>query len=149
MVVAPTSAAFQRDVLIGRGPGIAAHQPYGRFADPWPDAAQRRYLPERRRDDLFLHKLLNLEQQRLTFCVIQVARLLLEQRVDIGVVAVGVGAALDGEGLEPGCGVAESGTAAHDQTLVVFLLGEALEERCALDWPQIGPDADLAQAVPH
>src|SRR5207237_2231691 len=56
------SAALQRDVLIGRCPGIAAEQPYCRLADSWPDAAQRRHLPERRRDDLFLHKLLNLQQ---------------------------------------------------------------------------------------
>ena len=75
--------------------------------------------------------------------MVQLAGLLLEQRVDIRVVAVGVGAALDGERLEPGRGIAESGTATHDQP-VVLLLGKALVERRALDRPQIRPDADLA-----
>ena len=93
-----------------------------------------------------MNELLDLVQERLALGVVEFDRLLLKQRVNFGIVAVGIGTALDGEGFEAGRGVAESGAASHDQVLV-FLFRIALEKRGALDRPQIGPDAGLPQIV--
>ena len=57
--------------------------------------------------DLLVDELLDAVQERLALLAVQLARLLLEQPVDVGVAAVGVGAARDDEGLEPGGRVAE------------------------------------------
>src|SRR6187401_2317868 len=139
------STALQGHVLIWRGPWVAAHRAEGRLADSRPDAAQRRQLPKRRSDYLVLNELLDLEQQRLALGVIELDCLLLEQRVDIRIVAVCIGAALYRECLKAGRSIAEGGAAAHNQPSIL-LLGKALVERRPLDWPQSGPDADFAQA---
>ncbi len=88
-----------------------------------------------------MHQLLHLVQGRLALLAIHLAGLLLEQRVELGVVAVGVDAALDHERLETGGGAAERAARALDDVLV-GLLGVALEERDALERPQLGADAD-------
>ncbi len=61
-----------------------------------------------------MHQLLHLAQQCLALGVIEFDNLLGEQLVNIGIAAVGVGAALDGKRLKPGRGVAEGGAAAID-----------------------------------
>src|SRR5712691_6564113 len=137
---------LESDVLVGRGPRVAADQPYGRLAHPRPDAGEPGQLPDRRGDHPLVYELLDLVQQRFTLGVVEFHRLLLKQRVDFGIAAVGIGAALDGKGFEARGSVAEGGAAAHDQVFV-FLFRIALEKCGALDRPQIGPDAGLAQVV--
>jgi hypothetical protein len=68
--------------------------------------------------------------------------------VDLGIVAVGVGAALDGEGVEPGRRVAERAGRALDDVLQL-LLGIGGEEGGALERPQLHADAGLLEVVDH
>ena len=67
-----------------------------------------------------MRNLLDLVQQRRALGMIELDRLLLEQRVDVGIVSIGIDAALDDEGFEAGRGVAERGAAGQDQ-VPVFL----------------------------
>ena len=52
---------------------------------------------------------------------VELRRLLGEQRVDLGIAAIDVGAALDDERLQPGRGIAERAGAALDEVLELLL----------------------------
>ena len=75
-------------------------------------------------------------------------RLLLEQRVDVWIAAIDVGATLGDECLEPCGGVAESAAGPLDEVLEP-LLGEPLEESCPLERPQLGADAHGLKVIDH
>ena len=82
-----------------------------------------------------MDELLDLVQQRFSPPVVELDSLPLKQRVDVGIVAVGKSPALDDESLEPGRGVAEGASGAHDQ-VVVFPSGVAFYEPGSLDRSQ-------------
>src|ERR1700720_2008030 len=122
-------SALQRDVLIGRGPRVSRDQAEGRLSDPLSDTAQSGQLPDRRGDHPLMHELLDFLQQRLALLMVEFGRLLLKQRIDIGIAVIGVGTTLHRERLEAGRGVAERGAAAHDQILELFLAVAFVERR--------------------
>src|SRR5215470_15374597 len=93
------SLTRQREVLVGTRIGVAGNEPEPRFLDPRADAAEERLLPYRRVNRALVHELLNLVQRRLAPCVIEFGRLRGEQRVDLGIAAVYVGAAPGDESL--------------------------------------------------
>src|SRR5580765_5440610 len=70
---------LERDVFVGRGPRVAADQPYHRLADPRPGAGEPSQLPDRCGDHPFVNELLDLVQQRLALGMIEFDRLLLKQ----------------------------------------------------------------------
>ena len=92
-------------------------------------------------DRALLYELLHLLQHRRALLGVELGRLLLEQRIDVGVAAVGIGAALHHERLQARGGVAEGAAGALDDVLVA-LLRVALEESRPLQRPQLGADAD-------
>src|SRR5262249_50763903 len=97
-------------------------------------------LPKRRVDRAIVDKLLDLVQRRLTPRAVEVARLLIEQRIDVGITAVDVGAALRHESFKTRGGVAEQAALALDEILE-RLLRVALEEGCPLERPQLAANA--------
>ena len=88
-----------RDVLVGRGVDVARHQPEPRCTDPWADAIDEAQLPDRGVDGLFREELLHFFEDRGALCSVELGRLLRKKRVDIGVAAVAIDAAVDDESL--------------------------------------------------
>src|SRR5262245_53491296 len=87
-------------------------------------------------------------QGRLAPLGIELDCLLAEEPIDVGMTSVGVGAARDHEGLDPGGRVPEGSAGALDDALVRFL-GISLEEGRPLEGPQPGPDPDRPEIVDH
>src|SRR5262249_60671734 len=85
-------------------------------------------------------------ERRFAPRVVELRRLLREQRVDVRIAAVGIGAALRDECLEAGRGVAEGAAGAPDQVLET-LLRVSLEEGRALQRSELGADAGLFGVV--
>jgi hypothetical protein len=75
---------------------------------------------------------LNLVQRRRAPVAVQLDLLLSKQRVYVGIVAVGIGAALDDEGFDPGRRVAEGGALGLDDVLEL-LVCICIEEGRALE----------------
>jgi hypothetical protein len=78
--------------------------------------------------------------------VVELDRLLLVESIDIRIAAIGLGAALDHEGLDPRCGVAEGGVAILDD-VVELLVGVASEEGRALERPELSSNAHRLKVV--
>src|SRR5260370_10938054 len=142
----PLLWVLERDVLVGRGVGVAGDQAEPRLADPRPDAVEKAEQPDRRIDRPLVDQLLHLLQDRRALFAIKLDCLLLEHRVDVGVAAIGVGAALDVKRLEPRRRVAERAAAAIDDVLQA-LLGIGPEKGGALERPQPAADADFGRIV--
>src|ERR1700740_1115177 len=98
--------ALDRDVLEGGGVG---------------EILNKAELPERRINGSFGEDLLHLVKDRRALLVVELNRLLLVERIDVGVVAIDIGAALHDKSFQSGRGVAESTTAAKDQVLELFV----------------------------
>src|SRR6516165_4345220 len=128
--------ALDRDVLEGCGVCEILDQPEPRLPDARPDAVDEGKLPDRCRDRLVVDELLDVIQDRLALFVVEDGCLLLIERIDVGVVAIGVGATLDDKGGEPGRGIAEGAAAAQDQVLEAFI-GPSLDKGGAFEWPQL------------
>ena len=79
---------------------------------------------------------------------VELHRLLGEQRVDLGIVAIDIGAALDHERLQTGRGVAERAGRALDEVLQL-LLAVAAEEGGALQRTQLHANAGFLEVVEH
>src|SRR4051812_34249116 len=94
-----TLRALDRDVLVGRGVGKQRDPIEAGLADPRADAVEEGELPDRRIDRPLDHQLLDLEENGLAPPAIQLGRLLLVERIDIRVAAVGEDAALHEVGL--------------------------------------------------
>src|SRR5687767_12211564 len=133
----PQLLARQRDILVRRRVGMAWDQAESRLPDTGTGAVDEGQLPKVRVDRALVHELLGLVQDRLPLLAVELGRLLLEQLVDVGIVAVDVGATLDDEGLQTRGGVAE-GAAGTLNDVLVGLLRVALEERRPLERPQLG-----------
>ena len=130
--------SFQREVLVRRSVGEPGDQTETRFADARADAVEEGQLPDRREDHALDHDLLHLVKDRRALLAIELDRLQLIERVEIGIAAVRKDATLDRERLETrGC-VAESPGARLDDILEL-LLGISLDERRSLDRPQFVP----------
>src|SRR5713226_9511132 len=140
--------ARQRHVLVRRRVAVAGDQAKPGLAHPRAGAVDEGLSPNRRVDCPLVHELLDLVQRRCAPRAIELARLLLEQRVDVGIAAVDIGASLDDESFKPGGGVAERAALALDEVLEA-LLRIALEEGRPLERPELGPDADLLDVVEH
>src|ERR1051326_1662188 len=121
------SPARQREILVGTRIGVAGNEPEPRFLDPRADTAEERLLPQGRVDRPLVHELLNLVQRRRAPCRVEFGRLLGEQRVDLGIAAVDVDAALGDASLEPCRSVAERTALPLDEILQA-LLGVALKK---------------------
>src|SRR5882672_96389 len=84
------SGAFQGEVFVRRGVRETRHQAEPRLTYPRSDTVDKGQLPNRCVDHPLGHDLLDLVEQRAAPRLVKLDRLLLEQRVDVGVVAVGV-----------------------------------------------------------
>src|SRR5262245_929253 len=111
----------QRNVLVWRRVGMAGDQAQAGLGDARPDAVDERQLPDRRIDVPLLHELLNLMQDRFALLGVELGRLLFEEGIDIGIVAVDIGATLHHERLQPRRRIAESAAGTLDQVLVGLL----------------------------
>jgi hypothetical protein len=89
-----------------------------------------------------VHELLDAVQQRLALLGIPLGGLIAEERVDVGIAAVGEAAGRRGERLDAGRRVAADATEPVDQVPELLLLIR-LEERRALEGPEPGADAPI------
>src|SRR5215472_10841530 len=140
--------ALDRDVLEGCGVCEILDQPEPRLPDARPDAVDKGKLPDRRRDRLVVDELLDVIEDRLTLLVVEDGRLLLIERIDVGVVAVRVGTALDDKGGEPGRGIAKGAAATQDQVLEAFI-GPSLDKGGAFERPELYLKPDRLKVVEH
>src|SRR5215472_4156930 len=141
-----SSARLELDVLVGsreRPTGDEAEPRFGHSRALRMDEAE---LPDRRIHRLVVHELLDAMQRRLAPLAVELACLLAEEPVDVGIAAVHEGAAGDHEGLEADRRVAEGAADAVGEVLQLLLL-VALEERRALERAEPGPDADRSEIV--
>src|SRR6266568_767658 len=106
---------LDRDVFVWPRVSKPRDQPEPGLADAGTVAVDEGQLPDRRVHRPLVYDLLHLVQDRLAALRIQFGRLLREQLVEIGVVAVGISAALDRQDLEAGGRIAKRATAALDQ----------------------------------
>src|SRR5262245_29540135 len=127
---------------------MARDQTKSRFPPSGAGAIDERLLPKRRVDCSRVNELLDLVQRRFAPSAVEFGRLLLEQRVDVGIAAVHIGAALRHEGFEARGGVAEGGARALDDVFEA-LLPIALEEGCPFERPELGPDAHVLEVVEY
>src|ERR1700730_9396311 len=126
--------ALERDVLVRRGVGKKRDPAKPRLAHARADAVDEGKLPDRRKDRPLDHQLLDPEEDRLAPRAIELAGLLLVERVDVGVAAVGEHATLDQMSLDARRCIAEGAGACLDDVLV-FLFAVFLDEGRALDGP--------------
>src|SRR5882724_2036282 len=94
-LLAPLLCSLDRDVLVGPGVSEGRDKVEPRLADAWSICVEEGELPDRRVNRLLVDELLYLVQDRRAPAVVQLGCLFLEQFVDVGVVAIGIGAALD------------------------------------------------------
>src|SRR5262249_13568181 len=111
----------QREILVGCGIRVAGNQAEPGFPNPRTGAVEKGQLPQVRVDRPIVHDLLDLMERRFAPRVVELRRLLREQRVDVRIAAVGIGAVLRDECLEAGRGVAEGAARALEQVLANLL----------------------------
>src|SRR5260370_29420882 len=140
------SAALQRDVLEGARVREILNQAEPRFTGPRPRAVDEAELPDRRIDGPFGEDLLQLVQDLDALLAVQLDRLLLVERVDVGIIAVDVGAAFDDVSFDAGCSVAEGAAAAQDEVLEL-LVGICLDKGRSLERPQLDADPGRLKIV--
>src|SRR5688572_27957210 len=104
-----------------------------------PHAAHGGELPARREHHLVLSELLDLLEHRLAPLAVHLDRLVAKEPGDVGIAAVGVGAAAADEGVDARLHDAERAAAALDDA-PQLLLAVALEERRPLERADPRPD---------
>src|SRR5262245_35415191 len=112
--------ALHRHVLVRRGVGEQRDPAEARLSDARSDAVDEGKLPDRSVDRALDHQLLNLEENGFAPGALQFARLLLVERVDVRVAAVGEDAALHEVGLDAGRGISECARAGLDDVPVLL-----------------------------
>src|SRR5215469_5477254 len=142
------SGSLYRDVLVRRCVREPRDQAEPRLPDPRSHAIEKGELPYRRKDRPLVNQLLHLVQHRLPLPAVQFDRLLLVERIDVGVAAVNKRTAFDDVGLIAGRGIAKGARAGLDHVLE-GLLGVSLDEGGSLDRPQLQADADGLKVVEH
>src|SRR5581483_4823562 len=110
-----------------------------RLLDARPDATRPHVLEDRRDADALVHQPLDLVEQQLALAAIELVRLLLVERVDVRVAAVGIGAVARNDLRHARGGVAIQRARAHADA-AQLLRRDRREERRALHGPH--PDAD-------
>src|SRR5262245_51995988 len=134
-----SSLGAQLDVLVRGGEAVAGEESQARLLHARADTMEEAEIPDGREHRPFVHELLHPVQDRLALGPVQLRRLLPEQAIDVGVPAVGVGAARDRIGLQPGRGVPR--VAGEEVGHVpVLLLGHPLEDGRTLQGPQLELD---------
>src|SRR6516165_3406663 len=121
----------QREILVGCRIRVVGDQAEPGFPNPRTGAVEEGQLPQVRVDRPIVHDLLDLVERRFTPRVVKLGRLLLEQRGEVRIAAVGIGAALRDESLKASRDVAEGAAGALDQVLET-LFRVSLEEGRAL-----------------
>src|SRR5215467_13780258 len=135
------SALFQAYVFERRRPRIRVDHHERRIGYPRPDAARPDVFEDRRDPHAVGHDLLDLVQERLALLAIGLARLLLVERVDLGIAAVGVRALARIDLRHPRGGVAVERARADAETLRLLRL-DRRKVRGALHRPHLQPDAN-------
>src|SRR5262245_49811775 len=139
---------LELQVLVRRREGIARDEPETGFVHAPADAVDESELVHRRHHHLLRDKLLDSLKHGRALDAIELARLLPEESVDVGVAAVGELTPGDCIGLEARGGVAER--AADDlHEVPELLLGDALVEGCPLERAELGADSDALQVTDH
>src|SRR5688572_530553 len=137
---------FELDVLERRRPRVGVDQHQARLGHAGPDAARPDELVERTEPRPLVDELLDLVEHRLALLPVGLPRLLLEQRLDVGVGAAREGAvALDDVG-DPGRRVAEVRERAEADP-VELLAGPRGLEGGPLHGPELHPDPDRAEVA--
>src|SRR5207244_13170225 len=113
---------------------------------PRPDAARPDIFHDRRVADALVKELLDLVQHRLALLAVHLARLLLVERLDVGVGAVGERAVARHRLRQAGGGVAVDGVDADAEAVQLLALERRIEGR-ALHRAQPRADADGAQVA--
>src|SRR5882672_2547135 len=115
-----TLPRLQLHVLVRRREPVARHEPDPGFLHPRPHAVQEGEIPDRREHRALVDELLDAMKHGLALGAIQLHGLFPEQAVDVGVAAVGVGAAGDRDGFQPGGSVPRRADEEIDQVLVLL-----------------------------
>src|SRR5262249_36102381 len=100
MVGPPSSLGFQLHVLVGRGERPARDEAEARLGHAGTGRVDEAELPDRRVHGPLVDDLLDPVEHRLAPAAIELAGLLSEESVDLGIAAVDVGPAGGDEGLE-------------------------------------------------
>src|SRR5213593_3724090 len=140
------SLPLELHVLVRRRPRIVGDEAEPRFRDARTHSLQEGQLPDRKDHGLVVDQLLDAMEERLALLRVELTRLLLEEPVDVGVSPVGVGAARDGERLDPGGRVAEDAAQPVDDVLELLLLIR-LDEPRPLERAKPRLDADGLKIV--
>src|SRR5262249_55880236 len=134
MVGPPSSLGLQLHVFVGRRERPAGDDPEARLRDPGTGRVDETELPDRRVDGLVVHELLDPVEHRLAPLAVELAGLLPEESVDVGVAAVDVGTAGGHERFGANGRIAEGAADAVAEILQLFFL-VALEEPGPPKWP--------------
>src|SRR5262245_15647718 len=111
------SRTLEPEILVGRRVGVAPDQVDPGLLDPRTDAPDERELVDRHVGHAIVEDLLDLVQQRLPLLRVELARLTLEEVLDLRKDAGGVDPALAHVRLEARGGVAASASNADDYVL--------------------------------
>src|SRR5207249_9457294 len=136
-----TGAACQPQILVGRGVREAFDRIDARLLDPRADAPQKRELEDGHVHHAIVHDLLDLVQQRLALPAIELARLALEEILDLRHDAGRIDAVLRDVDLDARGGVAGGRAEPHDHATQLLLAPRA-QERRTLHRAQARADAD-------
>src|SRR5213593_2599352 len=142
----PDSFCLEPDLLVGRRPGIRVDQEQRRLGHAGADAAGPDEFVERTEADAVEDELLDLVEHGFALAAVGLARLLPEERIDVGVGAARVRAFALHRLSQPGGRVAEVGQRAHAEALDL-LAGPGRVEGGALHRAHLHPDAHRPQVV--
>src|SRR2546425_7235370 len=123
-------------VFVGRRERPASDETEARLRHPRTGRVDEAELPDWRVDGLLVHELLDVVEHRLAPLPVELAGLLSEEPVDVGIAAVDVGTTGGDEGLEADRRVPEGAADAVDDVLQLLLLVR-LEEARPLERPDL------------
>src|SRR6266540_2236138 len=143
----PPLALLEPDFRERCRPRLWVDQHQSGLLHAWPDTARPDVLEDRPEPHPFVERLLDLVQHRLPLLPIGLSGLLLVERVDVGIAAIGVGTVAGYHLRHPGSRVAVQ-PAAADTHAAELLRGPRREERrtLLLAHPELDPDGGK---VPH
>src|SRR5882762_8941746 len=135
------SSGLEPDVFVGRRVWERGDESERGLLHTRAHTADEAVLPDGSEDLLLVQGALDLVQKLLALLAGRLAGLPLEEVLDLGQHARGVGAALDGQDGQPGGRVARGAEPAEDQALELAL-GPGREEGGALHGADLHADAD-------
>src|SRR5438876_6907622 len=137
---ARASPGLELHVFVGRGECPAGDEPEARLRHPGTGRMDEAEFPDRCVDGLVVHELLDPVEHRLAALTIELAGLLSEEPVDVGIATVDVGTAGGDERLEADRRIPEGAADAVDEILELLLLVR-LEEARPLERPHSRSDS--------